>query len=295
MGNKIKIWGGLYFLCGPVLAAVFALSAEDPNWIELKNDVEARRVRLNMLIQQGEISGIATDAASVSELVIRLFQNYAEYDRNHSQVLKENFQLFSYSDELPDQLVSRLPTNELRACLEVADHAIERLEQQLDGTIRLTESHVFANSIPALTNGYYYQNGQIVFPSTLIWLPDDEALWTAFGRIGDTYYSLNYLQENLTVNSRFKNNRMDAVEAETAADLSPQVLFLGHIPAAWMTNSYPEVTEGARYYTGYDIDSPRVRNWLQMFMEGFMPEVCRPGGYPQIHLLANEPHFATKV
>jgi beta-galactosidase len=278
--------------CVPVHAATDVVAHDD--WEQLNRQVEARRIELAGLIKEAKQKGIVTDYASVSEQVIQVFQGAARHDRSNVDRVRRIFQTFSYYAKTDPTEADQLPFKELQACLEVADHALAELRQQLNGTVTLTGSPDFSKGSMALGAGYYRLEGNIVFPSSLVWMPKEERFMQAFGRLGEAYYQLGHLQESGTVNGGVFQRAMDSLESQCQRNAAPLVYFMGHAAAGWMKQDHPEILQGARHFTQYDIDSPLIRTWIEQLCAGVLPGLSEIGSTrPQMHLLANEPHFST--
>lgn len=282
-------------LAGLALAAL-RLHAEAPlDWARLSQQVESRRVELADLINRARVRGMTTDYAAVSKQVIVAFQTAARHDHDHLDRVRTIFQSFGYYDQIAPSETDELPVKELKDCLLVADHAIAELRGQLNQEITLSTPPDFSQGRLVLGKRYYRLNGEVVFPSSLVWMPKEEGYMQAFGRIGETYYHLGNLREDLSLGRGTLDRAVASLTHQCDLDAAPLVFFLGHSPAGWMKNEHPEILEGARHFTPYDIDSPLIREWITRLCRGFLPAVSQVGGQrPRMHLLANEPHFATQ-
>lgn len=282
------------FLLLCMTANVPALPVADDAWDQLNQQVEARRTALSDLIKEASKKGITTDYAAVSEQVIRAFQIAAQHDHVNTGRVREIFQTFRYYDRTDPTEADQLPFKELRACLHVADHALAELRQQLNGTIALSQPPDFSKGQMNLGPGYYYLDGRVAFPSSLIWMPKEEGFMQAFGRLGEAYYQLGHLRDSGAVDQGVLQRAVSSLENQCSLNAAPLVYFTGHAPAGWMRDRHPEILHGARHFTQYDIDSPLIRAWIEQLCAGMLPGVSRVGRErPQMHLLANEPHFAT--
>lgn len=268
-------------------------------WAELVGQVESNRVELADLIAQADTAGLSTDYAEVSLTVLERFQVFAQYDRSNPEFWSNAVASVWWGSKLPDaeNYHIELPFDELQSCINLSDAAIAELEQQLSGGLVLQHPHDFSTGLPVLSNGVYLLNGKPSFPSTFTWMPEDEELHQAFGRIGTSFYQLTHLNPDGSVSSSYIDSQRNALAAQTADHIAPQQILLGGAVDDWMVETNPAVTDGGRYYVKYDTDSPQVRSWLTQLFEGFLPDVCGPGGSgdaSRIHLLANEPNFATR-
>jgi beta-galactosidase len=294
--ESIRIAGRLRSVIVCCLLLSQPVTASDhAEWEQLTRDVETRLIQLDELIGEANGKGVCTDFASVSRQTIFAFQTAAKHDRENVERVRSIFQTFNHYSKTDPAEADRLALNELKACLDVADHAIAKLRQQLAGTITLSVPPDFSKGQLKLSSGYYRLDGRTVFPSSLVWMPKEEGYMQAFGRLGEAYYTLGNLAENGAVNERSLKRNVELLGNQCKLNAAPLVFFLGHAPAGWMKRQHPEITQGARHFTQYDIDNPLIRNWIKTLCEGVLPglgQAC--GDRPQAHLLANEPHFATR-
>lgn len=289
---------GKHLLLGLVTAVLMPMPADADNeadWLALTRNVEERRVALLARIAEAERKGINTDYASVSAHVIATFQTAARHDHDHPEEVLRIFESFGWFKKIDPAETDNLAANELNACLEVADHAMEELRQQIGGAITLSPPPDFSKGTMTLGPGYYQLDGRIVFPSTLTWMPNDEGFLQAFGRMGGGFYQLSQMRRDGSIQPHVLRRNKDSASEQAAANMAPYDMFLGHQAAGWMINKHPEITDGARNFTKYDIDSPLVRRGLEALFEALIPEWSEAcGDLPRMHLLANEPHFATQ-
>ncbi len=276
-----------------VLPGWAALSGEAA-WAELNRQVETRRSELAALIGTAKAQGITTDYAAVSAEIMAVFQLAAQQDRQGVNEVRRIFNDFRFSARTDPDAADKLPDDELRACLEVADHALAELRQQLAGTMVLSAPPDFSRGEMKLTPGCYRLDRRPVFPSSLVWLPPEAGLMQALGRLCEGFYQLTNRREGGAVDPGTLRRVVAATERANQLNAAPIVYFLGHTPADWMKEKHPEIITGARRFTQYDIDSPLVRKWLGELCTEVIPSLIRAAGrQPVAHLLANEPSFAT--
>jgi hypothetical protein len=272
---------------------------EEADWGILSNQVVASRTQLTNWIAQVDAAGLSTDYASVSLTVVDRFLTYAQYDRDHPDVMSNAVEDIWWGDKIPDyaNYHINLPFDEMQSCLDVSSNAQAELQQQLANQIVLQTPHDFSTGTVVLTNGSYTLDGSPAFPSTFTWMPADEDLLQAFGRIGGSFYQLTNLEPDETVTPAYLTNERNDAFDRSMNNIAPQQFFLGHKADAWMIATNSAITNGARNFVQYDTDSPQIRGWLTKLFEGFLPVVGGPDGsgdQPRMLLLANEPNFATR-
>lgn len=291
---------GLVAACS--VASAWDGATDAAAWSQLTNDVVSSRSELGELVAQAAAAGLNTDYAYVSQVVIDRFLVFAQYDRDHPSIMSNVVDATEgvwWGDKVPNypHYSLELPFDEMQQCLEVSGNAIAELEAQLATNIVLQTPHDFSTGTMVLTNSFYTLDGQPCFPSTFTWMPADEDLMQAFGRLGGSFLQLTNLGSDETVKaSTIKNEREDAF-LQSSVNMAPQQVFLGHKAADWMIAAYPAITNGARNFVQYDTDSPLIRDWLTKLFEQIIPEVAGDtgsGDQPRICVMANEPNWATR-
>lgn len=297
--NKMGVFRGIAIVISFCLVGVGGLlpaqSQPETSWNALTHKLDERAAELVALIKQAEGKGLSTDYAEVSRQVIATFQLAARHDHEHHDEVRRIFGTFRWKQKVDTGAAAdRLATDELTACLQVADYAIGELQNQLAGKLTLGAVPDLAKGRMTLGAGSYLLEGRPVFPSSLTWLPDEEGLLNAFGRMGGAAYQLTNLKADGKADVGASKRSVTAIRAQTQLNAAPFVFHLGHATADWMKKAHPEVLLGARRFTQYDIDSPYIRGWLNDLCGDVLPTLSRGSGdQPVIHLLANEPHFAT--
>ncbi|WP_168442686.1 alpha-amylase family protein [Pontiella desulfatans] len=283
-------------LFATVSAMAWTGGTNEADWIQLTNEVAASRAQLTNLMGQADAAGLNTDYAYVSQVVIDRFQIYATYDYEHPEEVHEAFTNVWWNNKVPDpDFPINLPFDEMQSCLEVSSNAIAELQAQL-ATNRVLQAPVdFTTGTMAFGAGSCLRNGEPVFPSDFTWMPDDEDLLVAFGRMGGTYYALSDMSDSNTVKASAISSDSESLAGQTARNLAFGQYFIGHKAAGWMKEEYPEIEDGGRNFVTYDTDSPLIRAWFTQLFGQYIPPVCAAqGDQPRMHLLANEPNFATR-
>ncbi|VGO20428.1 beta-galactosidase [Pontiella sulfatireligans] len=288
------------FLLVGLNASAWDGGTDEADWRALTDRVASNKTELASLTAQADMAGLNTDYAAVSKTVIDRFLVYSQYDRDHPEIMSNAVAAVWWRGKIPNSATYHieLPFDEMQECLDLSNNAMDELRQQLASNISLEDPSDFSTGTLVLTNRFYTLDGNPVFPSTFTWmLKDEEDLLQAFGRVGGRSYSLTSVDSDNTVNAGNRNAMAADLYAQSADNIGPQQIFLGHQADSWMISSHPEVLDGARNFTKYDIDSPLIRGWLTTLFEGILPTACGPAGsgnQPRIHLLANEPSFSTR-
>lgn len=282
-------------LTGLVTLLAGTAAASEESWEDLSRGVESRKKDLSILIQQAQQQGVNAEYAAVSEQVITLFQQAARNDYENMDEVRRIFKTFHHYPKIDSKWTDDLPMNELYACLDVADHAIAELKQQLDGNMTLTKSPDLFTGKMTLGASDYQRDGQPIFPYSLVWLTGEKGHREALGNMGGGYLHLSQLTEAGRPNARTAQRVLERVEQQREWNAAPMVFLMGHGAAGWMKKQHPEIVHGERNFTRYDIDSPYIRDWIKTLCAESLPQLSQAcGEQPMMHLLANEPHFAIK-
>ncbi|QBG46779.1 glycoside hydrolase family 42 [Verrucomicrobia bacterium S94] len=263
-------------------------------WLALNRRVEAKQQQLGHLIRDAQQRGYVVDYAVASYQIIGLFIVAANHDYEHRERAAEIFAQRWHYRKMAPEYAADFAIKELNSCIEVADYAIGELQRQMSGEIKPVSPPDLTVGTMKLERKAYELEGRKVFPSSLVWTPARKEELNCFGRIGGGYLQITQLQQDGTPGPHL-HSRLKALAEQNAFHMSPRVFLTGHNTPGWMKEKYPEVQYGGRNFTTYDIDSPLIREWIRKLYSSFLPEyaeACK--SFPMVHLLANEPHFATR-
>lgn len=280
-----------------ILAGLLATVAQgDFSMEKLSKKVAERNAELSALIAEADEKGLCTDYARTSEQMVTLFQTAAQWDHENLDEVKRVFETFRWKGKVDTVTKARqLAVDELKACLDVVDHAMAQLKAQLSGELSVQPAPDFSTGQMKLKKDRFVLDGETVFPYSLVWTPEGPIYRDTFGYLGGGFFQTTHLKENGQVAAFYMNREKARLQEETDRNVAPIVFLLGDSPAKWMVRKHPEIKHGARHFTGYDIDSPLVRNWVEQLCAGMLPQLSAScGETPIVHLLANEPHFATR-
>jgi hypothetical protein len=282
----------------PVMAGVYNGATDDATFTQLLLDVAVKSQQLDEKVAQAKSLGLNTDYAQVSQVTIKLFKDtFAPWDKaNLSQVqAMYDAKYFSRHDPVG---AKGLPFDELADCIEVADTAIEELQQQIDGEISLTTPPDFDSGQLVLNGSDYELNGNKVIAGKFFWQPNDKEIMRAFGYGGERYLAVQDLATINTIKPYRKSNFIQSIKEQQLNNRTPLQFFLGHIVPqnSWLRTETPEAfSKGSRLFTDYDIDNPNVKNWFStLFSEQLSPGVEELGDTERVYMIANEPTFSIR-
>lgn len=284
-----------------ILFALLSFSAtaadgplDEAGWTQLVQRVEQAEAELSKMIRTARNQGVCVDYALVSKQVISIYQKAAQYDYDHMDEVEKIFKSYGRYSKIDPVHTWRLPQNELEACIDIAAHAQAELQRQLDEQVELTTPPDFSKGKMVLGKGAYRLDGRPVFPSTLVWAPSTGPYMDALGYLGGGYLQISQLNQDGTPNARSLKRSVENARELAEKNAAPIAFLMGHSPAKWQAQQHPEILHGGRNFTKYDIDNPWVRGWIKNMCEGMLPDLSKAcGNQPMIHLIANEPHFAT--
>lgn len=264
---------------------------------KLFTQVAARKAELSSLIAEAEDKGLCTDYARASEQVVSIFQTAARWDHENLDEVKRVFGAFRWKGKVDVAArAEQLAGDELNACLDVAGHAIGQLEAQLRGELTVQPAPDFSTGRMTQKKDRFILNGKTVFPYTLIWTPNEPIYRDTFGYLGSSFFQTTHLKPDGSPNIQYMVSEEMKLQEAVRHNVAPFAMMIGDSPAKWMLKKHPEIEHGRRHFTGYDIDSPLVRNWVEQLCAGMLPQLAAAcGEQPIVYVLANEPHFATRV
>ncbi|MFD2256812.1 beta-galactosidase [Luteolibacter algae] len=262
---------------------------------KLQIAVTERLQKLGALIDKAEKQNVDTTYARVSVETIKAFQNAAEWDHSNPEEVLKVFKTFYYYDKIDPIHTERVAYHELRDCLKVADFAARELSAQMEKRLTLPATPDFSKGSLKLAPYSYELDGRQVFPYTLFWLPTENAgMAEAFGRMGHTYMDLSFLDAEGKINPWTVKSRADSAHIQSKNNFMPLKFFWSHNAPSWLEEEHPELLQGGRMFTQYDIDDPQIRQWQVDLCRQYIPPMAKAfGEKPMVYMIANEPHFAT--
>lgn len=282
-----------HLLCLTSALLATSLVQAELNWNQLVQELQHEQTLLKQLIQQADQEGLTTDYAKGSVQVIELFKQAAQHDKANHDRVRDIFSTLWYYDKIDPIYTDLLPELELRDCIQVAQHAQAELNQQLSGQIVYQGSPAPKHGKVELSGDHFTLDGRPYFPSSLVWTPIEDKALDCFGRIAGTYFQFHHLTPEGTA-TRHLEDQLKRVERQQAHQMAPFVLFTGHRLPDWLQERHPETAHGGRHFVQYDIDSPIIRKTIQQLYKAYIPPLSTANSeIPTLHLLANEPHFAT--
>ncbi len=284
------------------MAGVYSGPTDTDTYNSLLNQVETAYLELTGKIAEADSAGVSTAYAETTRITVELFKDlYVPWDRanpssHHSSGKERNDPLYRNFSNTAGVAV---PFDELADCLEIIEAAIDELQQQIDGEIMLQDTPDFSTGSYTLNGPYYELDGQTVIPSKIFWQPESEDYWSAYGRMGGTYYGFSPCMTSPTaVHSWQLTSRTADVNYLTGANAGPiEFWHATVVPGSshWSRTNYPEMFDaGNRFFNHYDIDNPMTREWETFLFENFLAPMAAPSansGGIHSHLLNNEPRF----
>ena len=250
----------------------------------LRRQAVQRLAALTELTSRAAAEGIDVARERVTITTARLFLKYADWDAAHPAELRAAIGGWWRVRKQAERLARELPARELRDVQVMLAEACRELAEvrRRPGSRRAVPSTDVSDL--AVAGGYFRYRRRPVFPSSFVWMPDDEQLNRAYGRIGGTYFHQAHLQpDGKTVRLRYRPGGPGEPMG---------YVFLGHTRMPkWVLREHPDIAIGSRHFTPYDIDHPAAREIWRSVLAAAVPRLAgrkvSQGGY----LLANEPHW----
>lgn len=285
----------LMVVCGLFASVPAVATAETRDFDKLLSEVSERYEAVVALRERVSAAGIDTKYEQTALHTVSLFLEFAQQDRENAELWRRMMARFSRMlDTTVDEAVEALPFRQLTDCLAVLDRA-ERSLTELErsgGGRPLVPATNFGDAV--IDGPHFKVDGKVVFPSTLTWMPHNEANAAAYGSMRGSYTVLARTRPEMYEQAEWTRSVIDVSRKPGDETRFQSGLFLGHSPARWMVEQHPEIKLGARFFTKYDIDNPRVRGWIDRLLDVAI-EQSSPTNPMNFYLLANEPHFGSTV
>ena len=228
-----------------------AVVGAEPGYAVLRKEALQRLEALRALTVQAEGAGIGVARERVTITTAELFLVYADWDKEHLEEVEAAIASWWRVKKDAPRLARELPGLEMRDLVQVLAAAEKELAEVMQGTVSRRPSSDIDMTALEEKSGYYHQKGRPVFPSSFVWMPDDEKLNRAYGEIGGKYIHLPHIKAE---------GQKAEIGYEPKDDEPLGYIFMGqkHAPR-WLVKKYPEITDGKHHYTGFDTDHPAAR------------------------------------
>ncbi|MEM6393637.1 MAG: alpha-amylase family protein [Planctomycetota bacterium] len=257
-------------------------------------EVADRHRAVVALQQRVEQMGHDTTYESTALHTVSLFLDFVQWDQANPGKVTQR--LMKYRRKLPvsvAQYASDLPGIQLADCMVLLEQTEASLNRLAAGELQRRTPPKRDGSKMRFEGAHVVMDGRPVFPSTFIWMPDTPENERAFGAFHNSYTSPLYLGPDLSGN--LPDGRVLAKRPLKPNDTRLRTgLFIGHGAPQWMKEQHPEMIQGERFFTRYDIDNPQVRDIVSSLLAQAIP-ASLPTNDHHLYLLANEPHFSTAV
>lgn len=263
-------------------------------FVSKKSLIQEKMQSLNQAMDKANSAGIDTGHEAIAIKTAEYFLTFADWDKqNQAALLNAVKQWYRINATRATSIARELPDFELNQVIEILDDALLTLRTACNQPGSRKKSVLFSDfDMPVMRNGYFEKDGQRIYPWSMNWAPVSAAPY--FSQFTSAYVNLAKLKNEFTgVTPQQKTNFKRKLDKLSSGG---QLLyfFLGHgRPPAWARQQHPEITEGARHFTKYDIDHPKIRQWWDMVLKGLVPEFSRHPKSTHIYLIANEPHWFT--
>ena len=249
---------------------------------------------LTQAMTSAEKAGIDTSHENITVKTVELFLQFSDWDRQNQDRVENAIKKWYRIDssKAPD-MAARLPDAQLEQSDEILNDALKSLATSCKQPAKRSKSIPFSGfDLPEIQNGYFVKQGRRIYPWSMIWAPDSAAPY--FSQFTSAYIRLASLNNESTgISSAQKTNFRKKLDQLTATGQF-LYLFLGHgrLPD-WALEQYPETEIGARQFTAYDVDHPKIREWWNEVLSAYVTEYSKHPKSSHIYMIANEPHWYT--
>lgn len=256
-------------------------------------EIHRKLDELKSLRDQAAKRGICTAREEVTITTAELFLDWIAWDQANPDRLVEVVAEWYKTRDRAAEIAAAIPQQEIEDTEAILDAAISELKDVLAAPDRRRPVPSVDPGSLSIHDGYARQNGRPVFLSGFIWMPTSERLSRAYGII-----------DNLSINHGMLQSKTEGVPDETILALQHGAdrmvntgtrgyTFLGHHLPEWALAEYPNIEDGSRLFTRYDIDHPGTREMWRRLLADVAPPLKDHPGLPLGYLLANEPHWFT--
>ncbi|MFR9504023.1 MAG: beta-galactosidase [Rikenellaceae bacterium] len=252
-----------------------------------EESARAKIVELKTLVSEAQKRGFDTQREECVVWMAEEFLDYATWDEQNIELNTYQFSTWDAYKENAAQYAEALPEFERTEVVIMLDDAIAQIEAVMAGEItRRAVPEVDWSSIK-LEGDQFMSNGEVVFLNHFNRLPSEK--YNPFcGMVDRVGLSLSMLE-----NREGDLTKAAASEVKQKERYSGNV-FIGHgAPPKWMIAEDPDIMEGKRHFTSYDIDNPLVREMWSKLMAKVVPQYAGKIYTDQGYILANEPHWVT--
>jgi beta-galactosidase len=258
------------------------------------SQIKSKLALLENAVTSAREKGIEVSYEQVTLTTAREFLLAIRWDITHPQILTRIVSKYEWLDkkQAPD-LAAAIPKQEVSETLTILDYALAELAGTQTNSASLRMIPATEGPGLDLSQDFCRLGNRPVFLSSFIWMPDDEKLNDAFGRLPSLYLTLKNLQEEgLKVRPDILDGMERRVEDYGRCGVAFEV-FLDQNPPAWAAAKYPEIVKGRRQFIGYDIDNPKVREMWQKYLAQVAPLISKNSHGLAVYMLANEPNWFT--
>ena len=253
---------------------------------------------LNTLINQADSQGIDTRKEKMCIRVAEVYLFYANWDEKNVNEVEADFEAqlpIIPLNKTANQFAKELPDYERNEVIIMLDERIAVLEDLINNKGKRAETTTIIWDQLDISGNRIVQNGKPVFGNDWTFKPkkaDNLDLTTYFGNLGGYYYDLHFLEEKPNGSIEINTAQKNAIKNLNTGNFGSPFLG-GNRLAPFITQKYPDITDGHAAFTGYDIDHPQTKPLLKALFEGYVSEFKGKNMSKLGYLLANEPHWNT--
>ncbi len=252
----------------------------------LKKEATDKIKELSQLVATAKKQGIDTQREECAIWMAKEFLTFADWDEKNVDQNVYQYSTWQPFKEDAKQLGKDLPDFERDEVIKMVDTAIEELSDVIDGKYS-------RRSVPKIDwcdikpqGNQFYSNGRPVFIND--YFTKTEGYMNDYlGRVDRLSLALNAIKGEQGGLSYMGQERI--VNAESK--YSGYVLLWHGVAPQWIKEQEPNVADGKRLFTQYDIDNPLIRKAWDITFKESAPIIKDKRIADMGYILANEPHW----
>ncbi len=256
----------------------------------LVEEATKRVTELESLVTTAKERGIDVQREECALWMANEFLMYADWDEKNIELNEDQYKTWKpYIDDAA-RLANELPDFEREEVIKMLNTAIEELEGVVDGRyIRRDVPKIDWQSIKP-EGRQFVSDGRAVFLNNYFTKPLHQSN-EYLSKMTSSSLSLGMIVGEDGGLSEMGKQRYILTEDNYSGNV---LLWHGTAPK-WIQEKEPNVEDGKRLFTHYDIDNPLIRKAWALTMKECVPIIKERRSADLGYILSNEPHWYTKA
>lgn len=252
----------------------------------LKKEASEKIKVLSQLVSTAKKKGIDVQREDCAIWMAKEFMTFADWDEKNVDQNIYQYSTWQPFKENAERLAKELPDFEREEIVKMLDSAIEELSGVIDGRYsRRAVPKIDWSDIKPCGN-QFYSNGRPVFVNDYF-TKTDGYMNDYLGCVDRLSLALNVIKGEQGDLSYMGQQRI----ADKESKYSGYVLLWHGVAPQWIKDKEPNVADGKRLFTQYDIDNPLIRKAWDLTFKASAPVIKEKRIADMGYILANEPHW----